>query len=207
MYDYDNRINLQRNAYNDCIQKYTNELQWVAFLDIDEFLKIKKYTDIHYLFEAMKDTYNMFDAIAVQSRWIGTSNQLYYQNGKVQERFTKYMKDDNNTIIKSIIKLNNNIEFNDNVHFIFNLKYCTPSGYQVINATKTTYCISEDDKNVMYYNHYYTKSFYEFLYRSVWSADDFFEKIEVFKQLEDWTEEHERVYQKFLKNNNIKVPE
>lgn len=97
--------NLQIVAYNNFLQSYKDQFDWVAFFDVDEFLVLKKHKNIK---EFLKD-YSDFDAVGIN--WV-----LFGNNGHTKvdseysliKRFTKRQSDVNQHI-KSIVKMSKNI--------------------------------------------------------------------------------------------------
>ena len=74
----------QQDAYNFCYKKYNKDYDWIAFLDIDEFLTPVK-TDIKtYLLSLPNDA----DVVYINWKCYGDNEHIYYENKPVQERFT-----------------------------------------------------------------------------------------------------------------------
>lgn len=92
----------QVNSYNQFIQSYSNEYDWAAFFDVDEFLVLKKHSNIK---EFISD-YNQFDSIAVNWVFFGSNNHssVNDENYSVLNRFTKKSKSPD-IHIKTICKL------------------------------------------------------------------------------------------------------
>jgi len=78
----------QMRAYNEFILKYREEYDWVAFLDVDEFIVLKKHRNIKHLI----DNYGNYGA-AIGINWVffGDNGLDKVENGNysVIERFTK----------------------------------------------------------------------------------------------------------------------
>lgn len=91
---------MQVPVYNHFIQNYKNDYDWAAFLDIDEFLVLKKHNNIH---EFVKD-YENYDAIGVNWMLFGDNNLTSTSERGVLSRFTK-RQNDVNPHIKSIVNL------------------------------------------------------------------------------------------------------
>ena len=198
---------VQSCAYNDCLSRYKNTDNWIAFIDIDEFIFIEKYTKIQYLFEKMP--YEKYDTVLLSWLTYGDSGLLYYENKPVLERFTVPAKDfiyadgyNYNTLVKSITKPN------DNTLFGYANAHCPSTNACNVHGVK---CIVDNRCNkltgshhhIMYIKHYYTKSLTEFLYRKIVYKKYFKISMELYKSGNDWTNEHEKIYKQFLKDNNI----
>ena len=78
----------QSKAYNDCISKFANKYDWIAFFDQDEFLVIKTN-------ESLNDWlsyYEMYDSIGVMWKYFGDSNITEVNDNKSIARFTMCQK-------------------------------------------------------------------------------------------------------------------
>ena len=106
--DYNGRVHLvefdgeasQRPALNDFCQKHWNKYNWVAFFDVDEFLLLKKHTNIKDFLE----NYKKFPAVGLNMRLFGDSglNKVEDENYSVINRFV-HSDDKLYTLIKLII--------------------------------------------------------------------------------------------------------
>lgn len=200
---------VQINSYNDCLEKYKNELDWIAFFDIDEFLELVYHKKIQYIFDAHKE-YNNFNTIIVSWYTIGDENELYYRNEKVQTRFTKhvtgeYAEQDNiDKFVKSFVKTCSGVKFFDHVHCPWSGDVCNVYGVKC--GGNEPAILDFPNHDAMYLKHYYTKSLNEYLYKLFKSSNFTVNRsIKIYKNINGWTEEHERVYQKFLKDNNTEA--
>ncbi|QGW15581.1 hypothetical protein GNG29_03130 [Leclercia sp. Colony189] len=75
----------QLSAYNDCLQRFKNDFDFIAFIDIDEFLYPKNLNITSYLNEAPTD----IAAIAVNQLTFGSANHDHYFDDYVTRRFNK----------------------------------------------------------------------------------------------------------------------
>jgi hypothetical protein len=87
-------------VYNDFIKNYKIEYDWSAFLDVDEFLVLKKHKNIH---DFINDYYDV-DAIGINWVLFGDNNHTKIKNYELINRFTMREKLPN-PHIKSIINL------------------------------------------------------------------------------------------------------
>lgn len=84
----------QKKAYFDCWHRYGHETHWLGFIDIDEFVNIRKVDDIRILL----NKYNAFPSLYLPWRMFGTSGYLDEPASYlVTELFTSCWKDYCNT--------------------------------------------------------------------------------------------------------------
>lgn len=207
----------QTDAYNDCLEKNDLYFDWIVFIDLDEFITIDKYGTLQELFK--HTNYNNFDCVVFNMVVYG-NNTIYYEQKPVQERFPEQLKNEikfwnirMNQLVHPFVKTSKGIRFYDgNPHIpkLTNKTCCTSSGYNfptnTLSNTITGSAVVVN--NLLFSKHYYFKSFVEFLNRCRFTNPASFSfKLNQYKQSVEWTEDHERVYQQFLKDNNIKAPE
>jgi len=199
---------VQSAAYNDCLQKYKNTDNWIAFIDVDEFIFLEKHKKIQYLFENSK--YNNYESVVISWLNYGDNGQLYYENKPVLERFTTVAKEfpyiegyNYNTLVKSITKSTDNTSFGYANAHCASTNCCNSLGNHVAMDNLCNKLGSHFSENI-YIKHFYTKSLTEFLYRKIQNPTFFNVSVALYKAGNEWTEEHEKVYQNFLKQNNIK---
>ena len=149
----------QLNAYNDFIARHSGPYDWALFIDVDEFLNIKKFSDVGDMF----DSYDKFLAVGFNWRLFGDSNIKFDGNYSVLKRFTKCQAGLNRHI-KTAINL---AAFRK--HGLRLPKFVNPHfidyGYYdkvTVNAAKTGYIIgpwhTSDDLTVPCLHHYFTKT-------------------------------------------------
>lgn len=127
---------MQIEAYNDCLDRFGGDNEWIAFIDTDEFIKCN---DIH---EAMSP-YEHFDYVRIPWVMYNANGRLHYSDEPVTERFTcisDVVLDD--CAYKSIVNTNK----------IRRMSVHEPSG-------SYWYTVSETIK----LNHYYTRSLDEWV--------------------------------------------
>ena len=84
----------QERAYADCWKRFGAETHWLGYIDIDEFVNIRKYHDIHNLLRR----YNAFPSLYLPWRMFGTSGEMDEPESYfVIERYTSCWKDYCNT--------------------------------------------------------------------------------------------------------------
>lgn len=101
-----NGISLQTNAYNNFIQKYHTKYDWVAFLDVDEFLVLKKHRRVKDFIEEYKNE----NAIGINWVFFGDNNLSFNGNHSVLHRFTKRSKLASDHV-KCIVKMDPSITY------------------------------------------------------------------------------------------------
>jgi|1048.fasta_scaffold73107_1 hypothetical protein len=75
----------QLNAYHDFLHQFRNKHHWVAYIDVDEFIVLKKHNTI---IELLK-TYCHQGALALNWVLFGSNHHQHYQPQPVLERFTR----------------------------------------------------------------------------------------------------------------------
>lgn len=100
--------NTQPKCYNIFIKEYKNEYDWAAFLDVDEFLVLKKHTNVK---EFIND-YILYPSIGINWVLFGNNNlEESVSDYSMIERFTK-RQEKVNSHIKSIVNLKNTVIMN-----------------------------------------------------------------------------------------------
>ena len=69
------------------IFKILNKLSLVHFFDVDEYLILPKYKNIHYLFNSIN--YDEFDIIHVNWEYFDDKELIYYDSRSLQIKFTR----------------------------------------------------------------------------------------------------------------------
>jgi Glycosyl transferase family 2 len=142
----------QLPAYNSFIIK-NDEYDWTAFIDVDEFIVLKKHKRIK---EFLSD-YSQHDSICMSWVLFGSNNLSFDKNGdkSVLRRFTKRQKGINNHV-KVFVKKNKTVKFLDPHHV--SLPWVDTNhqkGTGPLNLKPVT--------DVIQLNHYFTKTKEEFL--------------------------------------------
>ena len=91
----------QLQAYDIFVTTYKNKHKWAAFIDCDEFVVLKKHTNII----SFLNDYNDCECVGLNWLFFGTSNEKYYRNEPITKRFT-LCSNDIDLHIKSICQLN-----------------------------------------------------------------------------------------------------
>jgi hypothetical protein len=142
--------NIQTMAYNHFIENNIGIYSHAAFFDIDEFLVLKKHTDIK---EFLKN-YEEYDSLGINWIFFGDNGLLYPDEDKsLIKRFTKRGKIDRH--IKTITKIKKNLYMN--IHNI-NGNWNDLDGN--IHSGPFNY---NGNNNIAQINHYQCKTFPEFI--------------------------------------------
>ena len=140
-------------AYNTFIERFRYEYDWVAFLDVDEFVVLKKHENI-------KEFLNEYDGVenGIAINWVlfgSNGHKELSENTSMLERFTK-RQIDTNYHIKTFLKLKR-----------FGMKMMNPHSPNVmLNDTNLNEVIGpfnlRGDIEVAQINHYFCKTLPEF---------------------------------------------
>jgi hypothetical protein len=144
-------LSVQVIAHNNFIQTYHDKYDWVAFFDIDEFLVLKKHTNIK------KFILDYKDACAIGINWVffGDNELSFDGQYSLLKRFTKrsLVADDR---VKCILKMNKDINY-----FVHNPENCeiTDTHYNKFWGV----CNRNKKIDIAQLNHYYCKTWDEWL--------------------------------------------
>ena len=174
------KLGYQQEFYREIYIAQKNNYDWIGFIDIDEFIELPKFGNIHDFLSQPK--FNKTDSIIFCWKYFGDNDNLYYENKPVKERFTT-SKNTKKAGIKYFIR-----GHLDNV--IYPISRHNPEYAKIINNFKIKVCdvlgnfefqriFKENNKytqilvdlkyyEVGYISHYITKSTEEFIkYRSL----------------------------------------
>jgi len=134
--------------------QYKNKHKWVAHIDLDEFIVLKKHKSIM----DFLNEYDNCDSIALNWLMFGTANEKYYKNEPVTKRF-QYCSTKTNEHYKCISKLQS-------------INLCVNSHRPLLKAGLNIYDTNrrilndiynpDGDCNIACIHHYWTKSEDEF---------------------------------------------
>lgn len=150
---------IQEQAYNDCYFNYSNNYDWIAYFDIDEFLVIDNGLSINDFLS--QDKFKDIDSIQVNWESYGDNGNVYYEDKPVKERFTTPSKNQR-WCVKTIVKTNNPNFISLRSHYadIKDGKGVYPNGDKtIIQAAQP---INYEGARL---NHYYTKTIEEWIDR------------------------------------------
>jgi hypothetical protein len=140
----------QLNAYNNCLEKYGHETNWLIFVDGDEYILPKKHDNL-------KDFLNDYnDAYAIGINWImfGSSFHEKKQDGFLIDKY-RMCDNSQNPHIKTILKPQYTIKMTDphTAQLIDDTKYMDPKKNIIhgpFNKNETV--------DIIQINHYHGKS-------------------------------------------------
>jgi hypothetical protein len=144
-------VKQQIPVYNEFISKHKNSYDWAAFLDVDEFLVLKKHKTIHEFIEDYKDN----DSIGVNWVLFGDNNLTKSDDYGMINRFTMRQNSPNHHI-KSIINLKNAGYMSVHNHS----GKCVDTNYKRIDNSPFNY---NGPIDVAQINHYFCKTKDEFI--------------------------------------------
>ena len=165
----------QIKALNDCYKRFNSKYDWIAFYDVDEFLKITNFSDINEFISLPR--FKNCQSILINWKYYGDNNKVYYENKPLYERFTApffFNKSKKNNIYyvsaaKTIVRGGLKITWAHLPHYLNNTINCRPDG----SITKNYFSLPQ--YSIAYLNHYITKSTEEFVERL--NRGDVIEKI------------------------------
>ena len=142
--------NIQAKCYNEFCQKYKDEYEWVACFDVDEFLVLKKTNDV----KEFIDNYIQQNCVVINWAMFGDSGQSFDPNNtSVINRFTK--RKHFSSQFKSICKLGDNVRHQ--------IHWSGDSWMDTNYNSGTTPFNGSGSYDVAQLNHYFTKTYDEFL--------------------------------------------
>ena len=206
--------NNQRRAYRDAVSQLKNKSEWVAFIDLDEFIVLHKYLNIkEFLLE-----HHHVSGIAMNWKIFGSSGYLKKTNDLIIERFTKcssskFRRGENfpNCKFKTIAKVDRikNVRVHSCEFLSAEDLYIYPDGtLKDLNSFENGTHISHD---ILQINHYIIKSKEEFdLKRARGIASKKMNdpgriRDESFFNLNDRNEEEDLSIQKFLQQTKEEI--
>ena len=80
------KLGYQQQFYREIYIAQKNNYDWIGFIDIDEFIELPKFDNIHDFLSQSK--FNKTDSIIFCWKNFGDNGHLYYENKPVKERFT-----------------------------------------------------------------------------------------------------------------------
>jgi len=144
-------VKQQIPSYNNFIKTYKEAYDWCAFIDVDEFLVLKKHKNIHDFITDYKDQ----TAIGINWVLFGDSNLKTITEYSVIKRFI--MREDKpNVHIKSIV----NLKKCNQMWVHHHAGDCVDTNLKQINNTPFN---SDGPIDIAQINHYFTKTKEEFI--------------------------------------------
>ncbi len=172
--DYRGRIKFQLACYNDFYGGDGAQYDWVAFIDVDEFITFGSESECRSINDFLAKVPADADILALNWMVFGDNGQLRYAAERLVERFTTPAPLDMpiNRHVKSIVRTGRDLTFFHNPHLISDAK--TPDA--PVNAVdgdcnrlaivpKLPFC--EPKYGNIYLRHFQTKSIEEFIMTKV----------------------------------------
>lgn len=152
----------QATAYTEIINLYKNEAEYIAFIDIDEFITPVKHNNLIEYIEYFKEKYGEFDALNINWLIHGFNGHYEKPDGFVIENFKKCdFKAERNNHIKTILNPRSVIMTYHPHYFVhkFSAKVKNTKGKMMWGPYNEPYY--ED----IIIHHYFTKSYKEHIAR------------------------------------------
>ena len=149
---------MQMMAHKHCLANFGRECQWIAFIDVDEFIVPKMQTGnlVEFL-----NSYKRFGGLGIHWRVFGSNGHLERPKGSQIESYTKrsLLTEGMNRHIKSIVQPKHVKSVpKDPHHFKYKFgKFCVNENFQRINGA-----MAGHTSNKIQLNHYFARSLEEF---------------------------------------------
>ena len=160
--DVHDRTDMQCRCFDDCYKKHGNEYAWIGFFDFDELLHLKGKQKI----QTVMKRYEAGDVVLVNWRIMTDNGLVHYDDRPMAKRFTTPMPIDKcvkydrpeNEHVKSIVRggidgLKFYVVHNPHCPTEPRLHCINPSGETVRQGA-----FAPIDHNVMWLDHYFTKT-------------------------------------------------
>ena len=205
IYNFRGKKHSQMEAYNEMFIKFSFQYEWIMFFDVDEFINLIQYKNIHYFLRDKK--YDKCDVIHLQ--WIAYADNdlLFYDNRPLSIRFTRpiFKIFIDNLLVKSIFKTNKKIKFyNSHTPEGKNLKKCDVKGKSSFDYKPKKNLAIISNFTLPYIKHYQCKTIEEFFLKLI-RGDVYFSKdpLKIFTKKKffkhnKWTKEKEEMSNKFI---------
>jgi hypothetical protein len=151
-------LNRQTKAYNDAIDRIGSQFEWVAFIDIDEFIVLPGYQDL----PAFLRHYSAFGQISLQWYLFGHNGFFNDPPGFVTTTLTRRMAEPHLKRVKSIAKVSA-------IENISSAHYCKlRSGYSSIRLRQKEFADGQRTPADSFprINHYMCRSFSRWMKRA-----------------------------------------
>jgi len=191
LHDWRYIVPIQLQAYQDCLNSHRLDSEWIAYIDVDEFLYSTSYPDLKEFIKSVTffSTYNI-GAIAAHWYLFGSNGHTEKTDGLVIERFTR-RQSDANLHVKSIVRTDATLSVGKDPHSFYFV-----DGFTAVNerglALPRDYAITKGGTgNSLRIAHYHTKSHAEYIERKK-LGDPQTLAIDVGERLEERFKAHDR---------------
>jgi hypothetical protein len=147
-------------AYEDGLEQLRGRADWVALIDLDEFIVLSRHRTI----QEFLAEYGDLGAIAMNWKMFGSGGQERHEPGLVIERFTRCARRrySGNKAIKTLARVDDiEVPRVHTCHFRPGVSYRTVIGEEIPPATGKSRTVTHD---IIRVNHYFTRS------REEWQA-------------------------------------
>jgi hypothetical protein len=141
-------------AYEDGLAQLRDRADWIAFIDLDEFVVIPEHASI----QAFLADYGHLEAIAINWKMFGSSGHDKHEPGLVIERFTRcaMRSFSGNHAVKTLARIDAvEIPRVHTCHFREGVTYQTVSGEEIPEMVGKSEVVTH---NLIRLNHYFTRS-------------------------------------------------
>ena len=179
----------QIKAYNDCLKRFGKECDWMAFLDVDEFLVLPKHRRI----DSFLDSMAIHKAIGLNWRIFGSNGEKFIKNDLVTATFLNRAPDSfsANRHIKSILRPEITVKaLNPHFFLLKRVSLLSFRRHEYVNSSgqkafwlKPGKTLDTGDSEIAVIHHYFTKSeehYQKKLLRG--NADKKAKRMDVFKR-------------------------
>ena len=155
------KTKMQFPAYNHCYKENKKKYNWLIFYDVDEFIHLTNFNSIKKYLSNKR--FNKCNVVYLNQVMHTDSNQIYYYNKSLFERFPKITMnfDEKIGLTKMILKGNRNLTIG-NPHILVNEYQCNSNGKLINKLIKQEFL-----NDNFYYDHFLFKSCEEYLNRLV----------------------------------------
>lgn len=146
-----NGSKMQLQCYNHFINNYKTIYDWAAFIDVDEFIVLKKHKNINDFIEE----YKQYGSVGLNWVLFGDNNLKFEDNYSLLKRFTKRQSTPN-PHIKSIV----NLKKTSTMYVHNHIGECVDTNHKRIDNSPFNY---DGPIDVAQINHYFCKTKEEFI--------------------------------------------
>jgi tetratricopeptide (TPR) repeat protein len=150
--DFKFRDSQQLSAYATFLSQYGNQTRWAAFIDIDEYINLKRHTDISDFLE----NYSEHPAVGISWKIFGSNGHIHRTRKSVLEAYTTCLQE--HSLIKSVIQPSMTSRVSSPHHFIYKDGLLGVNEHFIPILGPRSYHTSEN----IQINHYYFKSQQDF---------------------------------------------
>lgn len=157
--DYRGRRNFQLTAYNECYKNYGCLFDWIAFIDLDEFITFGPQAGTDNINVFLKD-FESFDVLVINWMLYNDNEKVYKEEGKILQRFTHpLLSHSANIHVKSIVRTNCDVVFR-NSHYVDGKVKIADEKLQLMEHNGP---FRNPTYERLYIRHYVTKSLEEYI--------------------------------------------